>query len=242
MMTMSKTLHKTSLAKLVVPIFLLVLVAVGAVPHYLGFGQSWVEPPPVETLSQLRDLRETGLELPEWTMKRSPYQAQLGAGEWTIQDIEAQQLQHPDGKSARAVLMLLPQKHHDHQPQVEWTDINGFQSWQTDSYRRLKFAASAPSDRTAKVNARFFRAWGDRQTYAVVQWYAWPEGGHSDLGHWFWSDRKARLSGDRMPWVAVSLLILTEPLGDIEAVRPLAESLAQTVQAELMAGALRQSS
>ena len=91
-----------------------------------------------------------------------------------------------------------------------------------------------PTTASAKVEARFFRAWTQRRTVAVLQWYAWSGGGNPAPSRWFFADQLAQLRRNRVPWVAVCLQIPIEPLGDIEASRPLAESLGKVVQTALM--------
>ena len=109
------------------------------------------------------------------------------------------------------MLLLLPQPWHSNQPQLEWLDVSGAQHWRIESRRRLKVA---PSPGAGPVNARFFRAWGDRQSVAVVQWYAMPSGGHPSPGHWFWANQWSQLTRRALtPWVAVSLVLPMEPLG-----------------------------
>ncbi|NJK39325.1 MAG: cyanoexosortase B system-associated protein [Oscillatoriales cyanobacterium SM2_3_0] len=76
-----------------------------------------------------------------------------------------------------------------------------------------------------------------KQTYAVLEWYAWPSGGSPAPSHWFIADRKAQLSGNRAPWVAVGVLIPIKPLGNIEEAQSLAQSLGEEVQTALMAQA-----
>jgi cyanoexosortase B-associated protein len=110
------------------------------------------------------------------------------------------------------------------------------QGWKTDSRRSLHFnvPAAQPGSPEVRVEARFFRGRTQTQTYALVEWYARSDGGHPNASQWFWLDRRAQLQGQRVPWVAVAILIPIEPLGDIEKVQPLAESLGQKVQAELI--------
>jgi cyanoexosortase B-associated protein len=226
---------------------LFVLVSIAAIPSYRTGNWQWAELPPVENLTQIRQLRETGLEIPGWqTLEQQTLR--LGGHKWSVQTLE--------GDYPKPVqLLLLPQNGPQSQPQVEWVDIDGYmrqrfiQQWQTDSYTKLPFTVkpalvdelegiSASSASTAKVKARFFRAWTQQQTFAIVQWYARPEGGHPVPSRWFWLDQLAQLRQERVPWVAVCLQIPTEPLGELEASQSIAESLSKKVQAALMAGPL----
>lgn len=204
--------------------FLLVLVTFAAVPGYLTGNWTWKQPPPVTILKQLKELRKTGLELPGWkTLEHKT--VRIGGHEWSIQAIG-------QGNPKPVIVMLLPQNGPKNQPQVEWVDIGGSQQWQTDSHTTMKFKQASGQH----VEANFFRAWNQQQTVAVLQWYAWPGGGHPDITRWFWADQFAQLHRQRVPWVAVCLQIPMEPLGDLEASRPLAESLGNMIQSALMAG------
>jgi cyanoexosortase B-associated protein len=124
-------------------------------------------------------------------------------------------------------LMLMPQNYYKNHPNVEWVDLQGIEKWKTDSHKTLKFAAAEGSQQ--QVKARFFRAW-NKQTVAVMQWYAWPQGGHYASGHWFWADQMAQLKRQRVPWIAVSLKIPIEPLSDVKEIEALTLSLAQNIQ------------
>jgi len=134
------------------------------------------------------------------------------------------------------VLLLLPQPWHSNQPQLEWMDVSGAQHWRIESRRRLKVA---PSPGAGPVNARFVRAWGDRQSVAVVQWYAMPSGGHPSPGHWFWANQWSQLTRRALtPWVAVSLVLPREPRelsGAIADYQPLAAELTALIQQQLTA-------
>lgn len=217
------------LPKVVLLLMLLVLVSIGAVPGYLAGQWRWKEPPRVVTLSELRNLRQTGLTVPGWqTVRRET--PQIGEHKWLSQEIAR--------ANQKAVLLLFPQNGPKDQPEVEWSDVNGFQRWKTDSFKQVDFAVSSPA---AQVTAQFFRGWTDKQTYAVLQWYASSEGGHPAPSHWFFADRAAQWQNRRLPWVAVSVLVPIDPLDDIEKRWSEVESLAQSVQTSLMAGALRSS-
>lgn len=208
------------------PIFLLILlIAIGAVPGYLQGKWSWKDIPQVKSISQIKTTSKKGLNLTGWKTI-SKQEVPLGAHKWLEQKIQKDNLDEIS-------VLIKPQPYYKDKPEVEWMDINGSEHWKTDSYTTLNFTVPQDS-RSAPVTARFFRAW-QKQTVAVVQWYAWPTGGHFDTGTWFWSDRMAQLQGNRLPWIAVCLKIPMEPLGDLNKVKPLAESLAQEVQRQLLA-------
>ena len=235
--SLPKSLGFASIPKLVVLIFLLVLAGIGAVPGYWTGNWSWATLPQVTNLNEIRELRQTGLELPGWkTVEQKT--VVIGGHQWSVQQIK-QDNSKPIG------LLLLPQSDHKSQPQVEWVDIDGLVKWKTDSYTKLQFeveksvsdksaGTTKPTTASAKVEARFFRAWTQRRTVAVLQWYAWSGGGNPAPSRWFFADQLAQLRRNRVPWVAVCLQIPIEPLGDIEASRPLAESLGKVLQTALM--------
>lgn len=147
------------------------------------------------------------------------------------------------GDQTKAVLLLLPQTGSRDQPVVEWTEINSFWQWRVAQYRSANFTVkpqgAGSNAAETKVEARFFRAsTKNQQTFAVLQWYAWFNGGHSSPLSWFVVDQLAQWHRKRAPWVAVSIVIPMEPLGQVETTWNEAKSLGQTVQAALMAGPL----
>ena len=236
-MSLRKSLH-LQWSKVSLLLLLLILVAIGAVPGYLSGKWRWAEPPKVATLSQLTKLRQVGLAVPGWQIvdRQTP---QVGEHKWLMQEMV-------DAKQNKAILLLFPQKGSREQPEVEWSDVNGFQSWETDSDRQVEFTVSEPA---AKVTAQFFRGLTKpkpgslqairRQTYAVLQWYAWSTGGHPAPSQWFFADRAAQWQNRRIPWVAVSILMPIEPLDTIDQHWSEVESFAQTVQSALMSGVLK---
>ena len=238
-------------AQIIALVFMLVLLIIGAIPGYLKGTWSWSDLPPVKTISQLKTIREDGLNLSEWKILEHQT-LKLRGHDWLIQTVEKD--------NQTAILLILTQNYYKDHPQVEWMDINGFQSWKTDEHRRVNLEVDS-----SQVKTRFFRSltpntnnlltwlWSScssdrlctlyqkqrlRQTYAVMQWYAWPEGGSPAPRDWFFVDRIAQLSNRRAPWAAVNLLIPIEPLGNIETVEATAQSLAHDVQDALMQEAL----
>jgi cyanoexosortase B-associated protein len=230
-MSMPKSIGRFPASRLILVVFLGMLVIIGAVPSYLQGNWSWAQPPEVKNLSEIRSIRSVGLDVPGIeTLEQQ--EIQVGGHKWSAQEIAPK-------NSKPVLLLLLPQRDHKAQPEVEWLDINGFEQWKTDSYRQLRFQVPpGKGANSASVNARFFRAWNQRQTFAVVQWYATPHGGTAVPSRWFWADQLAQLRRRRVPWVAVSLKIPMEPLGDLEASQPLAQSLGESVQTALMSGPL----
>ncbi|WP_019487705.1 cyanoexosortase B system-associated protein [Kamptonema formosum] len=223
------------LSKIVVLLFLLMLVTAEAIPSYLKGQWAWMKPPQVATLKELRILRSEGLTLPGGA-KSAHRNIMISGHKWLVQELKY------DEKSA--ILLLLTQNDHKDKPQVEWTDIKGFHNWKTDSYQTLNFTVDLQekipkSSQDISVAAQFFRSWDQKQTFAVLQWYAQPSGGSATPSSWFWEDSKAQLSNRRVPWVAVCILIPLEPLADIEKARSLAIYFGQNVQLALMKDALR---
>jgi hypothetical protein len=103
----------------------------------------------------------------------------------------------------------------------------------SDSQHDLKFTIDNNSQ-SLDITARLFRAWNDKQTFAVVQWYARPDGGNFASSSWFWADQIAQLQDRRVPWIAVCLKIPIEPLGDLNKVEADFKAIASLVQQTLM--------
>ena len=232
--------------KLIVLCFLLLLVGIGAVPGYWTGNWSWAQLLPVANLKKINELRQTGLQLPGWTALGLKA-VTIGEHLWSVQALK-------QDNSRPVLLLLLPQTEHKSQPEVEWVDLYGFGRWKTDSQSKIRFTvetsalaksagvSKSTTKAVAEVEANFFRARNQRQTFAVLQWYAWPGGGHPDPGRWFWVDQLAQLRRERVPWVAVCLQIAIDPFSDLEASRHEAESLGKMVQTALMEGAFNKSS
>jgi cyanoexosortase B-associated protein len=216
-----------------VPIVILILlVLIGAVPGYLQRQWTWEDLPRVQNIDRTANLLKTGLKVPGWKTTEQ-VKMTIGGNDWSWQNLER------EGQKP-ITLILLPQKYYRNQPEVEWVDLDGFGKWQTDRHSRLNFTVSE-GNKTIKVEARFFRAWDRRKTFAVVQWYALPQGGTPSPSNWFWADLFAQLHRDRAPWIAVSLQIEIEPLGDLAKAQPQAESLAKIVQASLVQNVFKDS-
>jgi cyanoexosortase B-associated protein len=207
-------------------IFLSILLAIGTVPGYLAGKWQWQNPPSVKTLGELKQIRKEGIVIPGWknTEQKSVV---LGEHPWSIQSIENE-------KKETATVFLFTQNGPRDQPQVEWSEINGIQRWQSDSESQQFFTVDQ-----IPMTARLFRAWTTNRTYAVMQWYAWTDGGHPEPSHWFWADRIAQFQGKRQPWVAVSIILPMEPLDDLNKYRDRITAIAQPLQAQLHQTALK---
>jgi cyanoexosortase B-associated protein len=227
MLSIRKSLQ-ISWSKIVLLMLLLSLVVMGALPGYLSGKWRWTAPPSLTTLTELKDVRKSGLAVPNWPTLSQEI-LQIGDHKWSKQVIT-------DGSNRQVTLLLFTQNGPKDQPQVEWMDIRGAWNWQADLQREVNFAVEQPQ---ANVTAQFFRGWTKQKTCAVLQWYAWPGGGHHAPSRWFLADRLAQWHNRRVPWVAVSILVPIEPLDDIEKYWPQVKALGQTVQAALMSSTLR---
>lgn len=234
MISLSKFLKESQWNQVVALLLLLLLFAIGAVPGYLTGKWQWKQPPPITSLKTLKHIRNSGLTIPGWETVEQ-VQQEIGEQKWSLQVIKKQDSQ------TQAVLLLLPQNGPMDQPEVEWTEIEGWgklrwRKWDVAQYRAAKFTVKQP--RESQVEARFFRAVTQQDTFAVLQWYAVPQGGNPSPLRWFVADQLAQWGKQRVPWVGVSILIPMEPLGQVEKMWPLAESIGQTVQGALMTDSL----
>jgi cyanoexosortase B-associated protein len=247
MLSLSKTSSRSQLLRMLVILFILAIAAVPAISTYFTGSWIWKSLPEVATLEQLRAIEKEGLVLPEWqTLNHET--VEIGGQDWSVQAIApANQTATEANSQAPIFLMLRPQTWQRDQPQVEWMDINGVQRWTADSKRQIRFEAEMPSTqgsvgsavKSVRVHARFLRGWNQQRTYAVLQWYAWSNGGSPAPSRWFWADQRSQWRDrQRMPWVAVSILIPIQPLGDIEQTEASAIALGQVVQSALMQSAL----
>jgi cyanoexosortase B-associated protein len=237
-------LKESYLPRGVILLFLLLLFFQTAVPGYLAGHWQWQQPPSVANLGKLRQLRQTGLTVSGWqTLEQS--QQQIGEHKWSFQLLQKQ------GTDTKAILLLLPQTASKNQPQAEWTEINSWgkfqwEQWNVAQNRWAEFTVKQVQKngltRKTKVTARFFRAATNKQTFAVLQWYAWQNGGHPSPLQWLLADRTAQLHRQRAAWVAVSIFMPMEPFGNIETVRTEMQSMGKTVQAALMANIFPESS
>ncbi|MGB3135698.1 MAG: cyanoexosortase B system-associated protein [Nodosilinea sp.] len=218
-------------ASLVLVVVLSALAGVAILPAYLSGQWPWITTPQVAQIEQLRTLQSEGLVLPGWQTTTAEPVA-INRQTWTLVEYRAPS---PASTPAQFALLMYPQPWHSNHPQLEWIDLAGAQNWRTESRRWLKATSS-----TGLVKASFFRAWGDRQSFAVVQWYAIPGGGHAAPGHWFWADQRSQLIHRALtPWVAVSVLIPMEPLGAIADYKPVATELTVLIQQQLEATVFR---
>jgi cyanoexosortase B-associated protein len=216
-----------------VPVILVVvfavLVAIAALPHYLSGEWPWSKPLEVPRIGQLQALRTEPLDIPDWNLVNHQ-EVNISGNRWSLGEYQPTATSESLGFPA-VVLLLRPQPWHTNQPEVEWVDINGAQEWRTDNQQTLRFSIADGSS----VTARYFRGITPQRTFAVVQWYAWAKGGHSSPNRWFWLDQMRQWQRrERLPWVAVSLLLPIEPVGNIDNHADNAEAIAQAIQTALV--------
>ena len=222
---LSRLQKRWSIVRIALILLLSTLIIIKAAPGYWQGGNwSWLNTPKTDNIQQIKGILSTGLILENWQIVERQ-QLKIGGHKWLGQIIKQED-------SKPIMLLLKPQTYYRDKPGVEWMDINGLERWKTDSYSQINFTVDRDQN-SLPTTARFFRAWNKRQTFAVVQWYAFPNGGHHAPSSWFWQDLLAQLRGKRVSWVAVSLRIPIEPLGELKDARPFATSLAERVQTHL---------
>jgi len=223
--------------KLLVVLFILAIATFITVPNYFTGNWAWRRVSQLENVKELKAIQTAGLSLPGWhTLEQG--RLENGGHKWAVQAI----VPEAAGKTAilqdATLVMLRPQTWQRDMPQVDWVDINGAQQWTADSIQSLKFTVPIAVPKTVQpieIEARFLRGWHEKQTYAVLQWYAWKTGGSSAPGSWFWTDQFSQLRDRRRTaWVAVSILMPIQPLGDINTHRSQAETLGKLVQSTLI--------
>ncbi len=242
----AKNSTKNSAIKWVVVAGLALFIAVSALPRYFS-SWPWATPPQLPHQSALQAIRDQGISLPGWVTLEQ-VKDKLGGKTWSIQKLSPaaddgglatpEKGAHDVAVSSSVFLLLRPQIWEADQPEVEWLDIKGSQHWTTDSRQKISFGVPAnysEKSKTVRISSDFFRAWNQGQTYAVLQWYAWPTGGSASPARWFWADQKAQWSRyERMPWVAVSIWLPIAPLSDITPHLADLESLGKTLQQALL--------
>jgi len=230
----TKRVTKKTPIQLIIIAALAVFIAVSALPRYIS-SWPWSMPLKVPHQTELQAIRDEGLALEGWQVEEQ-IRTKIGGDTWSIQQLlsEGSSTANP----TRAFLLLRPQVWEADQPEVEWLDLKGSQRWTTDSRQTLSIDVLSVDPSTSeniRLNTDFFRAWTSEQTYAVLQWYAWPTGGSASPAKWFWVDQGVQWQHrHRLPWVAVSVWLPIAPLGDISTQREAAIALGQTIQTELL--------
>ena len=193
-----------------------------AIPGYFSPKWSWSELPRVPEVNQMRNVPKTSLNFEGWTTV-TQQEMSLNNYPWSFQVVQK------SGEDP-IVIALKAQKYYKDSPEVEWVDLKGLEKWKTDNHQTLNFPS--PTNPKNLVRTHWFKAW-NQKTYGIIQWYAWPGGGHYRPSRWFLADQKAQLNQKRVPWVAVSLKIPMSPLGELKDIESVAESLATEVQKTL---------
>jgi cyanoexosortase B-associated protein len=234
MLSPSDSPNRVPLYKYLIVLFVLTIAVIIAVPNYFTGQWVWKNEIELTNISELRSLQQTGLMLPGWQTVNQQA-GEIGGRKWSVQGMIPDATE-PATPQNTVWLLLRPQPWHRDMPQVDWMDINGTQQWTTDTKRSLQLTVVNPSSQIpVSIQARFLRGWNQQRTYAVLQWYAWADGGSPAPSRWFWADQRSQLfHRTRTSWVAVSILIPIKPLGDIETVRSQATELGELVQTALM--------
>lgn len=239
----TKKAPKRSIVQLAVVVLLALFVAVSALPQYVD-GWAWTTPPKMSTVTRnaLQKVPDQGLKIPGWVTTQQD-KTKIGGESWSVQQLKAAGAASSSDLPP-VFLLLRAQTYEGDQPEVEWLDIKGSQHWKTDSHQKLTFEVpieeageetGVNKSKTIRISSDFLRAWSKDQTYAVLQWYAWPSGGSPSPAQWFWADQKTQWTRyQRMPWVAVSIWLPIDPFSDPAPQQGLAESLAKSTQQTLL--------
>jgi cyanoexosortase B-associated protein len=235
MISFSKLAKERQYPQLIALLLLILLLFIGTVPGYLTGKWQWKQPPPIPTLKELKQIRKVGLTLPGWQTVEQQERI-IGDRKWSLQTIQK------EGSDKKAILLMLPQNGPMDQPQVEWSEVKSFWQWQIAQERDVEFTVKAPLNSSTKtdvkVTAMFFRGSTKQQSFAVLQWYAWANAGSPSQLKWFLADQSAQWRKHRAAWVAVSMAIPMEQLGQVDKSWEEAKSLGETIQSRLMTGIL----
>ena len=226
-------------SRVAVVIVMAALVAIAALPDYFNGNWPWTQPLDVAGLNRLKAIEEDGFELPGWSAAAQE-QVPIGGEDWLLNEFRPANPEAMAQPSPPVVMVLTHvQSWHRDQPEVEWIDLGGSLSLQTESRTVLRFEAADQNGRAIPVTAQFLRSRNEQQTFAVLQWYAWANGGHFSPNRWFFADQftqwRDRL---RMPWLAVSVLMPIEPLDEIQSYEAFALDIGQAIQSALLEGPL----
>ena len=231
-----KKLQRYQFPQVLFLVFLLITLVLG----YITGKLPGTKIPSIPCLKGLRQIRKDGLTISDLP-KKYHKQLQITNNKWLEQQVRY--------NTKDVFFLLLTPNGPEDKPQVEWVDINGLIRWKIDSQKRIKFTSKIVQNscginnkekQYSNIEARFFRGWTSKKTYAVMQWYAWPGGGSPDPGGWFWADSLAMASKKRVPWVAVSIMFPIEPLGDVEPYIPHLISIGEKIQVALTTEAFKE--
>jgi cyanoexosortase B-associated protein len=227
------TTFPTSWIKAALVIALTVLACVAILPAYLTGQWPWITAPQVEQMEQLNDLAVEGIEIPGWS-RQSHQTIAINGKDWSFGEYIADST----GANAPAIdqmgLLMLPQSWHSDQPEVEWVDLQGAQHWKLSSCRKVAIVLLTSAQNPADFTARLCRAATDQQTLVLLQWYAWPTGGHPAPSRWFWVNQRSQFRHYTLtPWVAVTVLVPINPLADLSDYQAQISALASRVQQQV---------
>lgn len=221
MMLYLNWLSKIKYTKIVAIAFLLILIIFGTLPGYITGNWHWIKPPKIVNMKSLINLQQQGIKINGWKTIAQETR-KIADHKWSTQQIR-------NNNNIIAFVMLRPQTDNIGQPLVEWFDVNNSQGWQIDSERNVNIQLSL-GEKPINIEAKYFRAITKKNHFAVLQWYAWPNGGHYDFIRWLWADRLAQLSRRRAPWVAICIALRINSQDNLEKYWPLLESLSQNIQ------------
>jgi cyanoexosortase B-associated protein len=219
--TPRRKFSQSAVIKIAIAALLLIVMLVAAIPSYLQGQGVGTQPIPVTNLKTLRSLSQKGLTVSGWTTSEQR-QVSIGGHKWSFQVLQ----QNGEDKAS---LLLRAQNDTKTQPEVDWVDVQGVTQWRSRDRQTVRFQVAA-----TEVKASFFKAFTKRQTFAVMQWYAWQTGGSPAPKDWFFADQRSQLQGQRLPWVAVNLQIPIDPLSDLELAKPEAIALGESIQKALI--------
>lgn len=223
------------------------VLSIAALPNYFSGSWPWAKSLEVPQISALQTLTETPLVLPGW-QPAFHQEIRISSSKWSLTQYSHAATDSTDGMTD-FLLLLRPQRWHDKQPEVEWVDLTGALGWQITDVHHLRFSIPDSNKDPQAITARYFRGL-DKQgafsatylngqsTLAVLQWYSWPTGGHPAPARWFWADQKRQWSKrERLPWVAISILLPIEPLSNVRPYSEAAIEIGQIVQAGIVKSA-----
>lgn len=197
------------------------LILFGAIPHYRKGQWQIVAPKYIKNLSQIQKIKEKGLPLEDINSPQKE-QIEINDQKWLKQTILLD-------NQLSVNLLLFPQNGQKQFPEVEWLNLKQHYQWQISKAENVTLTINSSQD----IQARFFQATTSKETFAVLQWYAWHNGGSPLIEDWFWSDQLAQYQKKRLPWVAVTLIAPIDSLSDIKDIKPQLESLGIKVQKSL---------
>ena len=225
----------TGLVKVGLVMLLSFLAIVTVVPTASHGQWPWMpasQPPLVEPFRQLQQ----GLPLPGWTILRQR-ELSLNQQTWFLFEYARPVLLLGDASApqsgATLIVFMRPQRLPNEQPGVEWLDINSARNLSASSDLSVVITTTGKAY-PGNATAQLVRTHNQKQTFAALQWYAWPQGGHPNPGIWFWQNQWSQFKHrNPTPWIAVAAFMVMDPLVDLADYRPLAVEVGTTLQRQL---------